>query len=135
MEFDPRVAAVVMPTAFALFSIAIAVAIVRIIRGPAILDRMIATDVLLSTLMCSFAVFIVFTGRTDLQFVLLAMAFFGFVGSVAVSRYVARSEGTVHAPPADDSTSADDSSQSTQASQSGAQSAPADGQREEEGRQ
>ncbi len=97
MELDPRVAAVVLPVAFALFSIAAAVAILRIVRGPAILDRMIATDVLLSTMMCSFAVFMAVTGRTDLQFILLTMAFFGFVGSVAVSRYVARSENT--APP------------------------------------
>lgn len=102
MEFDPRVAAVVLPVAFVLFSVAAAVAIVRIVRGPAILDRMIATDVLLSTMLCSFAVFMAVTGRTDLQFILLAMAFFGFVGSVAVSRYVARSENTPPpAPPGD----------------------------------
>ena len=70
MEFDPRVAAVVLPAAFVLFSIAAAVAIARIVRGPAILDRMIATDVLLSTMLCSFAVFMAVTGRTDLQFIL-----------------------------------------------------------------
>lgn len=118
MEFDPRVAAVVLPAAFVLFSIAAAVAIVRIIRGPAILDRMIATDVLLSTMMCSFAVFMAVTGRADLQFILLAMAFFGFVGSVAVSRYVARSEATLRQDPfaAPDQPSSDESTSAAGAS-------------------
>ncbi|OFS26681.1 monovalent cation/H+ antiporter complex subunit F [Brevibacterium sp. HMSC07C04] len=132
MEFDHRVAAVVLPAAFVLFSIAAAVAIARIVRGPAILDRMIATDVLLSTMLCSFAVFMAVTGRTDLQFILLAMAFFGFVGSVAVSRYVARSENTAQlAPPAD----SDQPSRSQDASDQGASAeSTADPSPTEEGR-
>lgn len=124
MELDPRVAAVVLPVAFVLFSVAAAVAILRIIRGPAILDRMIATDVLLSTMMCSFAVFMAVTGRTDLQFILLIMAFFGFVGSVAVSRYVARSEDTLRqAPPATPDQPSSDESTSAAGSSAGS---PAD---------
>ncbi|MBU8579438.1 monovalent cation/H+ antiporter complex subunit F [Brevibacterium luteolum] len=75
-----------------LFSAAVFITIFRMIKGPSILDRMISTDVLLATMLCGFGGFIVVTGRTDLLPVMLVLASLGFVGSVAVSRYVSRSE-------------------------------------------
>ncbi|HLR44331.1 MAG TPA: monovalent cation/H+ antiporter complex subunit F [Brevibacterium sp.] len=67
-------------------------AIVRIVRGPSILDRMIATDALLATIMCALGGVAAFSGRTDLLPVMLVIAMFGFVGAVGVSRYVSRAD-------------------------------------------
>src|SRR5699024_4884403 len=67
-------------------------AIVRIVRGPSILDRMIATDALLATIMCGLGGVVAFSGRTDLLPVMLVISMFGFVGAVGVSRYVSRAD-------------------------------------------
>ncbi|WP_084499584.1 monovalent cation/H+ antiporter complex subunit F [Brevibacterium album] len=74
------------------FAAAAVLAVVRIIKGPSILDRMIATDVLLATIACALGSFAAVTGRTDVLPVMLVIAMFGFVGSVGVSRYVSRSD-------------------------------------------
>ncbi|SMX83188.1 MULTISPECIES: monovalent cation/H+ antiporter complex subunit F [unclassified Brevibacterium] len=67
-------------------------ALYRIIRGPSILDRMIATDVVLASIMCGLGGFMALSGRTDLLPVLIVLAMLGFVGSVSVSRYVSKSD-------------------------------------------
>lgn len=67
-------------------------ALYRIIRGPSILDRMIATDVVLASIMCGLGGFMALSGRTDLLPVLVVLAMLGFVGSVSVSRYVSKSD-------------------------------------------
>ncbi|HLS32353.1 MAG TPA: monovalent cation/H+ antiporter complex subunit F, partial [Brevibacterium sp.] len=74
------------------FLAAVVIAIVRIVRGPSILDRMIATEALLATIMCALGGIAAFSGRTDLLPVLLVIAMFGFVGAVGVSRYVSRAD-------------------------------------------
>ncbi|SMY12089.1 monovalent cation/H+ antiporter complex subunit F [Brevibacterium jeotgali] len=76
----------------AVFLAAVVVAIVRIVRGPSILDRMIATDTLLATIMCALGGLAAFSARTDLFPVVLVIAMFGFVGAVGVSRYVSRAD-------------------------------------------
>jgi multisubunit Na+/H+ antiporter MnhF subunit len=75
-----------------IFLAAAVVAIIRIVRGPSILDRMIATDALLATIMCALGGMLAFTGRTDLLPVMLVISMFGFVGAVGVSRYVSRAD-------------------------------------------
>lgn len=67
-------------------------ALYRIVRGPSILDRMIATDVVLASIMCGLGGFMALSGRTDLLPVLVVLAMLGFVGSVSVSRYVSKSD-------------------------------------------
>ena len=76
----------------AIFLAAVVIAIVRIVRGPSILDRMIATDALLATIMCALGGLAAFSARTDLFPVVLVIAMFGFVGAVGVSRYVSRAD-------------------------------------------
>ncbi|MGO1292283.1 monovalent cation/H+ antiporter complex subunit F [Brevibacterium aurantiacum] len=68
------------------------IALYRIVRGPSILDRMIATDVVLASIMCGLGGFMALSGRTDLLPVLIVLAMLGFVGSVSVSRYVSKSD-------------------------------------------
>lgn len=65
-------------------------AIVRIVRGPTILDRMIASDVLLTTLILSVGTDMVARGHTDsipLMTVIGATATFA---TIVVARYVKR---------------------------------------------
>ena len=63
-----------------------------IFLAAAILDRMIATDALLATIMCALGGLLAFTGRADLLPVMLVISMFGFVGAVGVSRYVSRAD-------------------------------------------
>ncbi|RAX50293.1 cation:proton antiporter [Arthrobacter sp. AQ5-05] len=69
-------------------SIAGALAMVRLAKGPSILERVIATDVLLLIVSAALCVDMTVNKHTDnLIFVLLA-CLVGFVGSVTVSRFV-----------------------------------------------
>lgn len=76
----------------AVFLASSVLACVRIIRGPSILDRMIASDVLLASIICGLGGYLALTGRTDLLPVMLTIAAFGFIASIAVSRYVQRAD-------------------------------------------
>ena len=76
---------IIVVTAAVLFAASVFLALYRVIRGPSILDRMIATDVILASLMCGLG------GITALT-VLIVLAMLGFVGSVSVSRYVSKSD-------------------------------------------
>ena len=87
---DSQVATYFGPVIGILFAVASVIAVIKIIRGPAILDRVLGTDVLLATIMCGLGAYIAFSGRHDLLVVLLVFSLFGFVGSVSVSRYVSR---------------------------------------------
>jgi len=76
----------------ALLALAAGCAIVRIFRGPSLLDRMLATDVLLVIVGSALLVHAVITGSlVNLVFVLV-MAIAGFLGSVTVARTVAARE-------------------------------------------
>ncbi|MDN5808150.1 MAG: monovalent cation/H+ antiporter complex subunit F, partial [Brevibacterium sp.] len=77
------------------------IALYRIVRGPSILDRMIATDVVLASIMCGLGGFMALSGRTDLLPVLIVLAMLGFVGSVSVSRYVSKSDSMTPGSEAD----------------------------------
>lgn len=89
---DPDILRIAGPIIGVVFFVAMLIAVFKIIRGPSILDRMMASDVLLATLMCGFGGYVAVTGRVDLLPVLLALSCLGFLGSVSVSRYVSRSE-------------------------------------------
>lgn len=82
---------VLLVAASVLLAASAVMALYRIVRGPSILDRMIATDVVLASIMCGLGGFMALSGRTDLLPVLIVLAMLGFVGSVSVSRYVSKS--------------------------------------------
>lgn len=63
-------------------------ALYRIIRGPSILDRMVASDVLLVTVICALLVDMAYRRHTDTLPVVLVLAMLGFVGAVGVARFV-----------------------------------------------
>lgn len=76
----------------ALFAIGAALALYRVVVGPSILDRMIASDVLLTALIlvvCTEMVLNNHTRSIPLTVVLAATAVFG---TIAVARYVSRQD-------------------------------------------
>ncbi|MDP3952554.1 monovalent cation/H+ antiporter complex subunit F [Microbacterium sp.] len=78
----------------AVFSIAAILTMFRIIVGPSILDRAVASDVLLTEVMCVLGAEMAINGHTRSIPVLLIIAAVGVFGSISVARYVARRDNT-----------------------------------------
>lgn len=72
-----------------LLTVAAVCALVRAERGPSMLDRTIAVDVLTSVLVAGIATYSAWTMRTDTVPVLVALALVGFVTSVTIARFAA----------------------------------------------
>ncbi len=65
-------------------------ALIRIVRGPTILDRMVASDVLLTTLMLAVGSHMALTGRTENIPVMVSIAATAVLATIVVARYVRR---------------------------------------------
>ncbi|REJ06760.1 sodium:proton antiporter [Microbacterium bovistercoris] len=76
------------------FGIAAVLTLIRIVRGPSILDRAVASDVLLTEVMCVLGAEMAINGHTRNIPVLLVIAMVGVFGSIAVARFVARRDNT-----------------------------------------
>ncbi|HCS60781.1 MAG TPA: sodium:proton antiporter [Microbacterium sp.] len=76
------------------FGVAAILTVFRIIRGPSILDRAVASDVLLTEVMCVLGAEMAINGHTRSIPVLLIIAAVGVFGSISVARYVARRDNT-----------------------------------------
>lgn len=76
------------------FGIAAILTLVRIVRGPSILDRAVASDVLLTEVMCVLGAEMAINGHTRNIPVLLIIAAIGVFGSISVARFVARRDNT-----------------------------------------
>ncbi|MCC3296279.1 monovalent cation/H+ antiporter complex subunit F [Arthrobacter sp. zg-Y916] len=63
-------------------------AIFRIVRGPSILDRVLAADVLLAIVGGALIVDMVVNRNLDYLALLIAISLIGFIGSVTVARFV-----------------------------------------------
>ncbi|MWB98612.1 monovalent cation/H+ antiporter complex subunit F [Agromyces seonyuensis] len=77
-----------------MFAAGAVAAIVRIVRGPSILDRVLATDVLLAISMCAAGASMALTGNIDLLPVLLVLALFAFTGTVAIARFMGKQDAS-----------------------------------------
>lgn len=66
--------------------------VVRIIRGPATLDRTVAADVFVAAMAGSIGIEAAVGRHTTTLPILVAMAFVGFLGSVSIARFAARDE-------------------------------------------
>ena len=64
-------------------------AMFRAERGPRMLDRVVAVDVVVATVLGGVALISAWTLRTDLVPVLVVLALVGFIGSVTVARFAA----------------------------------------------
>lgn len=65
-------------------------AIVRIVRGPTILDRMVASDVLLTTLLMAVGADMVLRGHTESIPLMTGVAATAVLATIVVARYVRR---------------------------------------------
>lgn len=72
------------------FAVAALLCVVRIIRGPSILDRTVASDVLLTEVMCVLGADMALNGHTRNVPVMLIIAAVSVFGSISVAKYVAR---------------------------------------------
>ena len=79
----------VVVAATVLLAAAAVLALWRAERGPTMLDRTIAVDVLTSVLIAGIATYSAWTRRADLVPVLLALSLVGFLTSVTIARFAA----------------------------------------------
>ena len=62
-------------------------ALYRAEKGPTMLDRTIALDIIVTALVCGSGLYIAVAKRTDVVPILVALAMVGFVGSTTIARF------------------------------------------------
>ena len=72
------------------YTVTAVAALIRIVRGPTILDRMVASDVLLTTLLLAVGTDMVLRGHTENIALMTVIAAVATFASIVVSRYVKR---------------------------------------------
>ncbi|KNE78922.1 MULTISPECIES: monovalent cation/H+ antiporter complex subunit F [Streptomyces] len=77
----------------ALLSAAALLVLVRLLRGPVALDRIVALDVLLSLIVAGAALGVAARGEDSSLPVLLLLAILAFIGSVTAAHLIERREG------------------------------------------
>jgi len=93
---------VVVTIAAVLLVVAAVLAVVRIERGPSMLDRTVAFDVLTTTLVGTIAVEAAWSRRTETIPILVVLSLVGFLGSVVIARFAARESDEALPRPAED---------------------------------
>lgn len=63
-------------------------AVVRIVRGPSVLDRTVATEVLVSTLVCALCAEAAINRHATTLPIVISLSLLGFLGSVSVARFM-----------------------------------------------
>ena len=77
---------------YVVFAAAALLTLWRIVIGPSILDRAVASDVLLTEVLCVLGAEMAINQHTRTLPVLLIIAAVGVFGSVSIARFVARSD-------------------------------------------
>ena len=82
------------PIAFALTILAVAAALtfIRLLKGPSLPDRVIAIDLIGVLMVCLLVVTAAATAQQAFLDVAMVVALISFVGTVAYSRYIERSQ-------------------------------------------
>lgn len=73
-----------------LLGLAALLTLVRITIGPSVLDRVVASDVLVSIVVCALGAHAALSSGSVTLPLLISLSLVGFMGSVAVARFVAR---------------------------------------------
>ncbi|MFI0356805.1 monovalent cation/H+ antiporter complex subunit F [Actinomadura sp. 9N407] len=79
---------IVIAIASGALALAAAFNLVRLVRGPSMLDRAVALDVMVAITMGGLAVQAIATGDPWVLTSLLALSLVGFVGSVSIARFL-----------------------------------------------
>jgi multicomponent Na+:H+ antiporter subunit F len=86
----------VLWAAYIMLGIGALLTLVRLARGPSLLDRVVATDVLLVIISAGLAVYAALERDPTVVPVLVVVSLLAFVGSVSVARYIG---GMLISPP------------------------------------
>lgn len=89
---------IVLAVTAVILSLAAAGAIIRIARGPSLLDRVLASDVLLAILGAALCIDMAVNRHLNNLMLLVALSIIGFIGSVTVARFVADRREQPHEP-------------------------------------
>ena len=81
---------VLLAVVYVLFAVSALLTVWRIILGPSILDRAVASDVLLTLVICALGAEMAINHHTRTLPVLLIIAAVGVFGSISIARFVAR---------------------------------------------
>lgn len=81
---------VLLLAVYIIFAVAALLTLWRIVIGPSILDRAVASDVLLTLVMCVLGAEMAINHHTRTLPVLLIIAAVGVFGSISIARFVAR---------------------------------------------
>ncbi|MFF2631291.1 monovalent cation/H+ antiporter complex subunit F [Microbacterium sp. NPDC058021] len=79
---------------YVVFAVSGLLTVWRIIKGPSILDRAVASDVLLTLVMCLLGADMAINHHTRTLPVLLIIAAVGVFGSISIARFVARRDNS-----------------------------------------
>lgn len=85
-----------------LATVAVLLVLARIITGPTLIDRLIASDVMLTTLILVIGAEMVISGHTRTIPLMVVLAATGILGSVAVARFVSRAAPVPNPKEGDD---------------------------------
>ena len=72
-----------------LLTVGAVLAVIRAEKGPSMLDRTIALDIVVTTMIAAVALYAAIERRTDVVPVLVVLSLVGFVGSVTIARFAA----------------------------------------------
>lgn len=70
-----------------LLTIGATLAIMRVEKGPSMLDRTVGLDIVVTTMIAAIAIYAAIERRTDVVPVLVVLSLVGFVGSVTIARF------------------------------------------------
>lgn len=76
--------------AFMLLALGVLLALFRLLKGPSIADRVVATDLFLTYLVMASGVLWVRSGQRQYVEVMLVVAVVGFLGTAMVARFIER---------------------------------------------
>ncbi len=79
---------VAVTIAYLLVAAGAVLTLVRLVQGPSLADRVVATDLLLVLLSCGAGIFTVDTGNGTYLIVMVVVGVLGFLGTVTVARFI-----------------------------------------------
>lgn len=89
-EFVDQLVPIVAVAVMLMLFVDAVLTVIKLIRGPSVLNRALASDLLVSTIVCAVGAEMVLSRHSWSLPLLISLALLSFVGTVAVSRFVAR---------------------------------------------
>jgi multicomponent Na+:H+ antiporter subunit F len=91
MPVDSSLIAIAGQFALAVLLISIILALVRLVRGPAAADRIVALDLISILIVAFLAAYSIYAGETSFLDVAIGYALIAFLGTAALARFLMRS--------------------------------------------